>query len=257
MKREYNLSPTTIRHHVGALARCLDWLTSHGDLPFNPLRQLPRGYATYTALDGEEAARNNGRAKVDVERDRRLTGEEERRIRAILAGEKPVGRQRPLTLNHAASLDLLLDLALETVMRMREIYTLDWGQVDLPRRTIFLDRTKNGSKRQVPLSSIAAARLQSAGPRAGQIFPWWSGSLDPKALKPTKTLLSQQFARIFSAAGCSDLNFHYLRHEATSRLYERTSMTDAQIAKITGHKSLKVLLRYANLRASNLAERMW
>lgn len=257
MKREQNLAPSTLRHHVGALARCLDWLASRGELPANPLRLLPKGYATYTPRDAEEVARVEGEAKQDVERDRRLVGDEEPRIRRILAGDKPQGRQRPLTLKSAESLSLLFDLALETAMRMREMYTLDWGQVDLPKRTIFLDRTKNGSKRQVPLSSVAVALLDARRQDAGQVFPWWSGSLDLKELRRATSLLSRQFSRAFEAAGCLDLNFHDLRHEATSRLYERTTLTDAQIAKITGHKSLRMLLRYANLRASNLAERMW
>ena len=44
MKREQNLSPVTIRHHVGALARCFDWGTRHSiaALAVNPLRLLPR-----------------------------------------------------------------------------------------------------------------------------------------------------------------------------------------------------------------------
>lgn len=48
MKRVDNLAPSTIRHHVGALARCLDEVVRKGEMPANPLRQLPRGYATYT-----------------------------------------------------------------------------------------------------------------------------------------------------------------------------------------------------------------
>ncbi|WP_211704157.1 tyrosine-type recombinase/integrase [Paraburkholderia aspalathi] len=69
--------------------------------------------------------------------------------------------------------------------------------------------------------------------------------------------LSGQFGRIFDAAGCGDFKFHDLRHEATSRLYERTSLSDVQIAKITGHSDTKVLMRYSNLRGSDLAVRLW
>lgn len=62
---------------------------------------------------------------------------------------------------------------------------------------------------------------------------------------------------IAALAKCDDLHFHDLRHEATSRIYERTTFTDLQIAKITGHNDLKSLRRYANLRASSLAGGMW
>lgn len=45
MKRKQSLAPSTVRHNVGALARCLDWLSrKHADIfPGNPLRTLPKG----------------------------------------------------------------------------------------------------------------------------------------------------------------------------------------------------------------------
>lgn len=255
MKREDNLSPSTIRHHVGALARCLDWLAVGGWLPMNPLRLLSRGYAMYTPEDGRLARENEGKAKSDEERERRLQPGEEDRIRAVLGGGKPVGRQRPLALRHADALRVLFDLALETGMRMREMYTIDRAQVDLEASTIFLDKTKNGDKRQVPLTSVAKNLLRAFMPPSGLVFPWWDGT--EKSLPRTTSRLSRQFGRIFSAAECVDLRFHDLRHEATSRLFERTSLSDTEVAKITGHKDPRMLRRYANLRASTLAEKLW
>jgi len=266
LKREQNLSPSTIRKHVGTLARAFDWMTGHGDLPFNPLRQLPRGYAQYSPADAEAVKRIEGRAKQNVERDRRLEpGEgddpgEEARIRAILAGAKPEGRQRALELHEAESLALLFDTALESAMRMREMYTLSVRQIDLKRSTIFLDKTKNGDKRQVPMSSVLKPLLERAikGKKPDDlVFPWWDGSLDKETLERVTSRLSRQFGRIFDAAGCEDLNFHDLRHEATSRLFERTQLSDLQISKITGHKDPRMLKRYANLRASDLAAHLW
>ncbi|WP_313401466.1 site-specific integrase [Stenotrophomonas sp.] len=258
MKRVHNLSPSTIRHHVGALSRALDWLAAQGDLPTNPLRLLPRGYSAYTADDAAAVALVEGRKKEDQERDRRLEDGEEERIREILAGEKPSGRQRALELNHQPALQLLFDMALETGMRMREMYTLTMPQIDLPKRTIFLDKTKNGSKRQVPISSVLLGLLKAyEGDEDGRLFPWWDGDLSKPALAKVTSRLSRQYDRIFQAANCEHLNFHDLRHEATSRLFERTSLSDLEIAKITGHKDARMLARYANLRASNLAERLW
>lgn len=259
MKREENLAPGTIRHHVGAMARALDWIASHGHIPANPLRLLPRGYATYTPDDAQAFADGGGRVKVDAERDRRLVGDEETRIRVVLAGGvKPEGKERALALHDAAALRLLFGLALETAMRLREMYTLTADQVRLPDRTVYLDKTKNGDKRQVPLSSVAVKMLAAYPlPKSGQIFPWWNGSTARRELDRTTARLSRQFARIFDHAGCADLHFHDLRHEATSRLFERTNLSDAEIAKITGHKSQRVLLRYANLRGSDLAAKLW
>jgi integrase len=258
MKREQSLAPSTIRHYVGALSRALDWLAAHGALPVNPLRLLPRGYSAYTADDKTAVKRIDGEAKADQERDRRLELGEEERIREILAGAKPPSRQRPLDLPQREALILMFDVALETAMRMREIYTLERSQIDIEERTIFLDKTKNGSKRQVPMTSVLVARLSSyEADFDGRLFPFWNGSSDSLALRRVSSKLSRQFERVFTAAGCLDLGFHDLRHEATSRLYERTKLTDVQIASITGHRDPRQLKRYANLRASDLSLHLW
>lgn len=273
MKREHNLSPVTIRHHVGALARCFDWGTRHSiaALAVNPLRLLPKGYATYTASDARAAQALDGNAREDVERDQRLRPGNETRIRAILGGQQPKGKQRSLTLPWQAALECLFDLALETAMRMREMYTLSIDQLDVAKKTIFLDKTKNGDKRQVPLSSPALAAIKryrrhvDRGERGmdgfkfdqGRFFPWWDGGLDHDALRATTSKLSRQFARIFDAADCAELRFHDLRHEATSRLFERTKLSDVEVSRITGHKDPRVLRRYSNLRGSDLARKLW
>lgn len=271
MKREQHLSPTTIRHHVGALARCFDWAERKGVsavIP-NPLRKLPTRYATYSEAD-EAYVRAIGKdIKVENERDRRLGADEEARIRCVLSGEVPTGRQRALRLKWQGALECLFDLALETAMRMREMYTLRPDQLDFERKTVFLERTKNGDKRQVPLTSVASKVLKQylravkQGQRGmqeftldnGLLFPWWDGK--ESSFETTTVLLSRQFSRIFEAAECIDLRFHDLRHEATSRFFERTRLSDIQISRITGHKEPRVLRRYANLRGSDLAAHLW
>ncbi|MFK3741014.1 site-specific integrase [Massilia sp. TN1-12] len=273
MKVVGNLNPSTIRHYVGAVGRCLDWACRKRILSTsqNPVRQLPKSYAQYTERDAQVALAQNPEFTVqeDDERDRRLEHGEEDRIRWILDRNKPEGRQRPMLLTYQAALELLFDLALETAMRMREIYTLSLDQVDFDRRTIFLDRTKNGDKRQVPMSSVAVERINkylahvAAGERGmenyafpgGRLLPWWDGKAS--SLTRTTAMLSRQFGRIFDAAGCPDLRFHDLRHEATSRFFERTSMQDFEVMKITGHSSTRMLRRYSNIRGSTLADKLW
>jgi integrase len=212
-----------------------------------------------------------GNARVDVERDRRLQPDEELRIRATMAGEKPEERQRAFEVRWQGAFECLFELALESGMRMREMYTLSKDQISLPQRTIFLDKTKNGDKRQVPLTSVAIKAIRryerqvANGKRGmvgfkfdhGLLFPWWAGDPSDAVLHKTTSSLSQQFARIFDAAGCGDLRFHDLRHEATSRIFERTKLSDIEISRITGHKDPRVLRRYSNLRGSDLATKLW
>ncbi len=253
LKRNKRLAPGTIRKRVGAVSRCLDWYVQHDELAVNPLRQLPRGYANYAPVDGEP--------REDTERDRRLLPDEETRIRLVLARDadyiKSIGRERPISEENIEEWRLLFDLALETAMRLREMYTLTVKQIDLPKKTIFLDKTKNGSKRQVPLSSVAIKLLDGYmnNTQGVLLFPFWDGKTD--SLRGTSDKLSKKWRRIAALAQCEDLHFHDLRHEAVCRLYERTSLSDVQIARITGHKQLSMLRRYASLRGSDLAGSLW
>lgn len=220
--QEERLTPIYIGRLVRTLAAALDWaIRKEYSEAFvsNPLRLLPRGFSRY--VDGE--VRNE-------RRDRRLEPGEDEKIRPLLGGERM----------------LIYTLALETAMRLSEIYSMAPEQVDLGRRTVFLTRTKNGDDRQVPLSSVATEALKG----------FKGFSFGPKSAAATAKL-SQYFLRVFRRAECEDLHFHDLRHEATCRLFERTKLSDARIAKITGHRDPRMLLRYANLRGQDLAAELW
>jgi integrase len=253
MKREHNLAPSTIRHRHGALARCFDWMVrKHADvMPQNPLRLLKRGFATYNEADAAALAQTGRTTREDEERDRRLEPDEETRILAQLESSED---ER-----------VFFVLALETGMRMRECYTLLDSQVSLQKRTIALDRTKNGDNRQVPMSSTVVSALSAymtvhknaIRARSGRLFPFWNGQADAATLKATTSDVSARFAKVFDVAGAADFHFHDLRHEATCRLYLRTRLSDVQIAKIIGHRDLRMLKRYASLRGSDLADQLW
>jgi integrase len=120
------------------------------------------------------------------------------------------------------------------------------------------------------MSTVAVAELRAyldvretpPGRGAALLFPWWDGQLTEHSLRETTDFLSKLFHNtrspgIFDTAGCVGLKFHDLRHEATSRLFERTTLSEMEIAKITGHRSMKMLARYANLRGSVLASKLW
>nr|WP_255468127.1 tyrosine-type recombinase/integrase [Achromobacter sp. UMC71] len=136
------------------------------------------------------------------------------------------------------------------------MYTLRVHQADLPKRTIFLDKTKNGDKRQVPTSSVARGLLEAyvaerkLAPDA-LLFPWWSG--EDAALSATSDFLSKSCSPTCSSRRA----LHDLQREAPSRLFERTQLSETQIMKITGHNSQRMMMRYANLRGSDLAAGLW
>ncbi len=53
-------------------------------------------------------------------------------------------------------------------------------------------------------------------------------------------------------ASIENLRFHDLRHEATTRLFEK-GLNIMEVASITGHKDLRMLRRYTHLKAEDLA----
>lgn len=67
--------------------------------------------------------------------------------------------------------------------------------------------------------------------------------------------ISQPFDRICKAADIEGLTFHDLRHEATSRLFER-GLNPMGVAAMTGHKTLQMLKRYTHLRAKDIVGRL-
>lgn len=140
-------------------------------------------------------------------------------------------------------LHTLIVLAIETAMRRGEITSLTWQQIHLDKRMVFLADTKNGESRQVPLSVRAFEYLQNLGEREGRL------------LKRHPDLFSTGFNRACKACGISGLTLHDLRHEATSRLFEK-GLNMMEVATITGHKSLSMLKRYTHLRPADLIHKL-
>ena len=175
-------------------------------------------------------------------------------VKSIRMPSPPAGRDRRL---HPGELEKLLEclseemnqvvrFALETAMRRGEIAGMTWEIVDLKKRTVTLPETKNGQKRIVPLSSLAVAILKERMNTRRIDGKVWDVGLDA---------ISQDFAKACRNAGISGLHFHDLRHEATSRLFEKGFDT-MEVRTITGHKTLQMLARYTHLRVEDLVERM-
>lgn len=173
------------------------------------------------------------RATAGRPRNRRLRPGEEERLLSACHGAR------------SAYLAPFVRLLIETAMRRGELLALEWQHVDLAKRIAFLAMTKNGESRGVPLSSAALAVLASLPSSANaRVF----GALTVEGLK-------KSFKRAVRRAGIADLRLHDLRHEATSRFFEK-GLNVMEVATITGHKTLQMLRRYTHLAASDLASRL-
>ena len=135
----------------------------------------------------------------------------------------------------------VMEFAVETGMRRGELLSLRKDNVDLVSRVARLLETKNGSSREVPLS-----------PRALDILKHLPSSTDVYVFPLTKESLRRTWGTACRRAGITNLRFHDLRHEATSRFFEH-GLNVMEVASITGHRDLRMLKRYTHLKASNIA----
>ena len=266
LKQVRNLAPGTIRKRIGALSRCLTWHVALGHLIANPLAILPKGYAQYTPRDRAMLQAVGLDAKDDEIRNRRLTANEEEMITALLQTKIASARLDEDRLFWMAASTMFL-LALESAMRLSEMVGLKHSHVDIPKRTVFLHKTKNGEPRQVPMSVAALDAVSTyvndwtevrGKPSAdAYFFPWIEEHVaNEHALALASANISRTLIGLFRRTGAEDLLFHDLRHEATSRLHERTDLSVTEIMTVTGHKTFSMMLRYTHLRASTLADKM-
>lgn len=139
-------------------------------------------------------------------------------------------------------------LALSTGARLSEITGLRWKDVDLQRKVIRLEETKNGERRSVPLAAKAYERLKELKRvrriDTDYVFPRADG-MAPADLRKT-------FARTADKANLEDFRFHDLRHTAASYL-AMDGASLLEIAQILGHKTLAMVKRYSHLTEQHTA----
>ncbi|HKN02050.1 MAG TPA: site-specific integrase [Candidatus Binataceae bacterium] len=177
-------------------------------------------------------------------------------VELVSKPRRPPGRNRRLepgeedrlvaaAKEYSSELPAFLVLALETGMRRAELAGLGWDRIDFERRTAHLPDTKTGEPRTVPLSPRALDTLKSL-PRRLDGRLWSIGFLDS---------WTKAFRRTCKRAEIKDLNLHDLRHEATSRFFER-GLSIEKVAAITGHKTWAMLRRYTHPRAEDIAREL-
>jgi site-specific recombinase XerD len=161
-------------------------------------------------------------------RIRWLTIEEEGKLRKVL--EAKHGEHVPE-----------FDLALNTGLRLSEMYWLTWDNVDLERRMLTVPRSKHGEKRHVPLNNAARGALGRLRPRdeaTGWVFL--------NAQRERLTGPRYWFEPALRDARIQNFHWHDLRHSFASRL--RMAGVDlGTIQELMGHKSIQMTMRYAHL----------
>ncbi len=237
------LSAQSVVHHLNALGALFSF--AQKDLSID----LPAGNPCHAVR----------KPRLPSARDRRLQpGELDYLLRGAAAAQARV-----------VGLPQIIRLGVETSARLSELLALRWSDIDLARRVAKVrgeggGKTKNGDVfRSVALSSAAVAALLEMPRRIdGRVFGWAAADSFEKAWTRCKARARAMYEVDCAGAGgvpdpafLADLRFHDLRHEATSRLFEK-GLGIMEVASMTGHKSLSMLKRYTHIEAEKLAKKL-
>ncbi|MDE2254363.1 MAG: site-specific integrase [Betaproteobacteria bacterium] len=135
--------------------------------------------------------------------------------------------------------------AVETGMRAGEIAKLTWADVAPTVATVRSGKTAAATRR-VPLSPVAQTVLSGLKPDpvdlTARVFDLATSQLDSLWRKAKKHAMIE------------DLHFHDLRHTAVTRLAKKLPILD--LARMIGHKDLRMLQIYYNESAETMADRL-
>ena len=173
-------------------------------------------------------------AKEENERMRRLTNEESLRLLEACNDK----------------LYPIVFVGLFTGMRLSEILTLTWKQIDFATGFIRLEKTKAGKVRNVPMSD-QVTELLSAMPRnikGHWVFP-------NRHNTGRRTTVKNEFPRACKRAGLTNLHFHDLRHTFASNC-AMAGATEHELMTLLGHSSTRMVRRYTHLSQQHLQSRV-
>ncbi|MBR9857722.1 MAG: tyrosine-type recombinase/integrase [Gammaproteobacteria bacterium] len=175
-------------------------------------------------------------------RSRRPSGDELDKLRAGLVKRMSHrGSKIPLT--------DILDFSILSCMRISEVCSILWADVDTAERVVLVrnrkdPRKKAGNHMWVPLLGDAWDIVQRQPKESERVFPYES------------TSVTAAFQRVRNALGIEDLRYHDLRREGASRLFEAGYAIE-EVAQVTGHRSLNLLWQvYTELFPGRLHAKM-
>jgi integrase len=145
----------------------------------------------------------------------------------------------------------MVQTARYTGMRRENVCKLRWDQVDLFRKIIILEKTKNGDRLGIPLCERLVDLFKSLAKvrhiRSGYVFT------RPDGLPLFGWTVSMAFGRACRKAEILDFHFHDLRHTFASTLVQK-GVDLYRVQRLLGHRDGRMTQRYAHLAPENLRE---
>ena len=139
-------------------------------------------------------------------------------------------------------------VAMHTGLRQGDLLNLIWEDIDFNARTMFIRNPKSGESRFVLMNTCVESVLLSLPGRDISSAPVFTdtlgGQMDARNLR-------RDFKQAIENAGLAPFRFHDLRHSFASRLAMLGS-SDRTLQTLLGHKTQRMLLRYAHLGQNHL-----
>jgi Phage integrase family len=136
-------------------------------------------------------------------------------------------------------------------MRQGEILNLQWQDVDFTCGTLIVMKSKNGTRRTIPLNStvfaLLAAKQAATGASSGPVFK------SPLGNTLQVRFLVREFCEARDRAGIPDFRFHEMRHTFATRLVQRGNDL-YKVQRLLGHKTGTMTQRYAHHSPESLRD---
>ena len=207
---EQEWSPATYNRHLALLSLTYKLAIRKKKVKENPARLVKR------------LAENN-------EKIRFMTAEEETALRAVIV-------------EHYAEHMPEFEVALNTGLRLSEMYNLRWQDVDVSNRVLAVIRSKNGEMRHAPMNSVVMTAFETLGKdrdsRSGYVF---LNANDERLTGPR-----YWFEPAIKKAKIKDFTWHCLRHTFASRLTMK-EVGLRSVQDLMGHKTVSQTVRYSHL----------
>jgi len=139
-----------------------------------------------------------------------------------------------------SKLYLLVLTAITTGARRGELLSLRWSDIDFDRQTAYVQTTKNGQPKVLPLTNDVIKELIKFRTRNDSL-------IFNSEIKLNKAFcFTKQWNNALKEAKLEDFTFHCLRHTCASYLAQ-SGASLLEIADVLGHKQISVTKRYAHL----------
>lgn len=147
---------------------------------------------------------------------------------------------------------LFVAFGLNTAMRHAEILAARWDQLDLPRRRLFIPDAKAGERDQPitpELAEILHREREMREDRTGWVFP----SPHSDSAAGHRARMDRPFRDAVTRAGLDPalITPHVMRHTAITKLVQ-AGVDLPTVQRISGHKTLTMVLRYAHVHAPHI-----